>query len=569
MRKRGPAGASSLVVGALALAATLVVLGLMIRRMRYGLDWTDEAFYVSLPARFVQGDRPFADELNVAQNAGIFLWPFFKVYSWFKGWTGIFAFVRVLFITFFILVGWSAYSLAVAARLRAPAALLCGAACICFIPFGLPGLSYNTLGTGFSAIGLFTAARAMLGPRIEVRIHRDLFFWAGVAQAAAAFAYPTLLLATISAGLAIFALAEARWRSLFRFVLGGLAFALLVSPLFIRAGIGPIREMAEYCLSDRPAKQETLLNGLLRVWAQWQALNPDFWKNAAGISAALLLARRWPFVVGLALPLAPLLVRQPPTGITTSLFYFGCFALYGPLFALAIVNRKVARTLVVAVTAPAMVAGIAFSLSSGNGAPAAGTGLYPGGIVSAILFAYWIQETSTRWSWAFLRPLAQLAPVTFLYVVAQNTLADDNVYRDSPIPLLTAKMTDGPYKGLYTTPAKKAWLEMIGADIRKYRSGKRTLFYYDFPAGYLYADQPPIIVSTWVFSFTTHRAGMESRHFRDTAEPGENVFRFGGGFNPTGTSLDAAVAERCKLMHRGPDYGIWVVQPRGAVQAPE
>src|SRR5262249_51822678 len=153
------------------------------------------------------------------ENAGIFLWPFLAIHHAIAGWTGVFLFVRILYVAFLAFVGWSVFAFA-SKHIRVPAALLVGAACLCFIPYGLPGLSYNTVGAGFSAIALFTGAKALLEPPVEGPTHRDLFFWAGAGQGAAAFAYPTLLVQAVFAGVMVLALADRRFRALSRFVLG-------------------------------------------------------------------------------------------------------------------------------------------------------------------------------------------------------------------------------------------------------------------------------------------------------------------------------------------------------------
>src|SRR5262249_47559117 len=51
---------------AFALGAALVVVGVTYWRSWYGVDLTDESFYVVLPYRFATGARPFVDETTVA-----------------------------------------------------------------------------------------------------------------------------------------------------------------------------------------------------------------------------------------------------------------------------------------------------------------------------------------------------------------------------------------------------------------------------------------------------------------------------------------------------------------------
>ncbi len=42
-------------------------------RLFFGVDFTDEAFYSALPHVFSLGARPYLDELNITQNAGVLL----------------------------------------------------------------------------------------------------------------------------------------------------------------------------------------------------------------------------------------------------------------------------------------------------------------------------------------------------------------------------------------------------------------------------------------------------------------------------------------------------------------
>jgi hypothetical protein len=190
---------------------------------------------------------------------------------------------------------------------------------------------------------------------------------------------------------------------------------------------------------------------------------------------------------------------------------------------------------------------------------AAGVGLFPAAIASALLLAMWIDETAKRWPWPWLRALAQLAPAAFVVAMLQYELADDAVYRDHAVSTLTSRITEGPYKGLYTFPERKRWLGAITADIRTYGGTPRMLFYYDFPAGYLIADRPPLVPSVWIFGFP-ERAALDSRYFHAHALPGEHVFRLDGGWNPNGTSVDKAVADRCDLVGRREGYSIYVVR---------
>src|SRR6185312_115254 len=87
----------------------LMVYG-VVYSLYFGVTPTDEPFYISLPYRFILGDRPFIDEYNVVQSAGLFLLPFVKLYLYMKGSTeGIILFVRYLNFAFFSILTYLTY----------------------------------------------------------------------------------------------------------------------------------------------------------------------------------------------------------------------------------------------------------------------------------------------------------------------------------------------------------------------------------------------------------------------------------------------------------------------------
>ena len=89
---------------AVAVAAAIVVVGITYWRSWYGVDLTDESFYVALPWRFAHGARPFVDETTVAQQAGLLVSPFVWVWRELVGVDGVVLYVRHLQFLFSLLV---------------------------------------------------------------------------------------------------------------------------------------------------------------------------------------------------------------------------------------------------------------------------------------------------------------------------------------------------------------------------------------------------------------------------------------------------------------------------------
>src|ERR1051326_3846489 len=84
-----------------ATAFAVVVLGLTYWRVLYGVDFTDEAYYVAVPLRFVLGARPYIDETTPSQQtAALLMYPFIAAYHAAAGLGGIVLFARSLHFLF-------------------------------------------------------------------------------------------------------------------------------------------------------------------------------------------------------------------------------------------------------------------------------------------------------------------------------------------------------------------------------------------------------------------------------------------------------------------------------------
>ena len=543
MVKRG--GAFRTPGGLAAVAICVAALVAMLWRMRFGLDVSDEAFYVALPVRFALGDKPFVDELNIAQTAGLLIYPIIRVYTAIAGTSGIFYFIRLLYLVFFGLVGWSAYALA-KTRLSQPAALLIGTACLCFIPYGLPGLSYNTLSMGLFALGLFVVARWLLVSERSRSIVRSPMFWAGVAHAGACFAYASLLLAVLGTAAVIVFLARGeRVRATLTYAAGGLAFCVLVSPIFLMAGAASLREVFAYSGGSGSTATFTIATTSLRLTA-FLAQYPQLPFAAFIAAVTMTVARRYALLTAAGAAFLPLLARGSLlTGPLASLGFVSCFALLGPILSLGLRDRRAARVLVVGIAVPSGIAATMAALSSGNGVFAAGLGLYPAAILTATILAMFIDETLKAGGWPTMRPYLALAPAVVLYVLLQYITAQDCIYRDGMRADLTARVTEGPYKGLYTSPAKKEFLHTLSEDIRTYGGrAERALFVYDLPVGYLIANRRPLATSPWIFTLPS-RVELDARYFRNHASSGDLIIVDRAQPN---MPLDRAVLQRSDLV---------------------
>lgn len=77
----------------------IVFVGMLLcLRARYGVDLSDESYYLAEAERFFQGDRPFREEWFPAQLIGVLLFPVYSAYYMIYGdIEGIFLYMRILY----------------------------------------------------------------------------------------------------------------------------------------------------------------------------------------------------------------------------------------------------------------------------------------------------------------------------------------------------------------------------------------------------------------------------------------------------------------------------------------
>ena len=256
----------------IALGIVLAVLFLTWRRLFFGVDFTDEAFYIALPYRFALGDIPLKDEQNLAQFAGVLAMPFIRLFLYFQGNTdGIVLFSRHLHFAFTVLVGLSVF-VAIQRTLRWPLALMVSVICVAFVPFNIHGLSYNTMGCGFLTMGCF------LGMVDQDRgsASRWTYLFSGVCHCLAILVYPPLLVAVCVYAVVIFFNGNYQRVQRVSYVFGGLLAATIPLMLVLQAGIESLNPLAEYVNSA----------GIqVSGWRKLSDVIVNFWRQSPHIGA--------------------------------------------------------------------------------------------------------------------------------------------------------------------------------------------------------------------------------------------------------------------------------------------
>lgn len=485
------------------LAALATLVGASYARVYFGVDFTDEAFYVAVPYRFANGARPLVDEaLLVQQSAAILLYPFVKAYTAVAGTQGIVLFARHLHFVFVCAI-WACVSTSLRITLRGRyVAAAAGAIVVTFVPFGIPALSYNTFAEGFFAAGCFLAFVG-LAPDGRRRL------WAaGVCIGLAVFAYPPIAIGAL-------ALLAGAWAALRRSGLRGagalaapvVALGCLALAFFLSAGPGRASELVHQ--SRLYGNQGGGFGKLATVATDVVAGFPHKLVTCALLIAAAVLRGRTRFAW---IPLVVLPLAALPTDLRTSASANSFVTNLG-LLALGLVvlerRRPEALRIFGLVWAPAAVAGFMTAISSSNGAINFAVGFLPGAIAALVLLAAAVRSSGAGGLPAAAGDMAAVLPL--LGTLALTVLLQyAYVYRDAGIRSLDTRVSAGPYAGLYTTTGKRRFMTTLDADLRRASAPQCSIVFYDtFPAGYLFGRGTSETNNTWFLHADRARAAYD------------------------------------------------------------
>jgi hypothetical protein len=473
------------------LASTVV--GFAYVRLYFGADLTDEAYYAAVPYRLVLGARPFVDETTPSdQTTALLAYPFLWVYHAFFGLTGLVLFTRHLH--FFLCLGIAA---CVYAGLRSVTrtrteALLPALVAVAFVPFNLPDLSYNTLGAGFFAAGSFLAVRFLATGSVPAAAA------AGLAHGLAVFAYPPFAAGVLVEGCVVL-LAERgkRRRATVSYMAAALAPCAALVFVFADAGFGNVRVVFENArrFGDQGggiAKIDTILGAVAAA-----PLRAPI--GLLAMVVTLLVWRRRPRIAAVLLAAVPLLLIPitDATGLYGSLRYVSILGLLAlPLFLMMRQDPTV-RLVFGAVWPAAFVNGLASAWSSNNGALSFGLGFMPAAIAAMVFISRALARDLTAVEEPRRPQVAALLSAGPLIVLVVLQFAA--TYRDRGFGHLDARVSSGAYAGLYTTPARRRFITDMTRDLARLAPNTcSTLFYDDFPAGYLLTKSRPYTNAVWL-----------------------------------------------------------------------
>ena len=480
-------------------AAALAALAFTWRRLFLGTDLADEGLYVAVAYRMALGARPFVDEMNALQTAQFFVYPFVKLYVWLTGGAGgIVLFTRHLYLAWVTIVALLG-CLGLKKVVRWEYALAASLVCVTFVFVSTTNLSYNTIGAGLLVIGMALGARAVAGGRV------GWLAGAGVAQALAVFAYPTLVVALpVTAVCLAWSVPDRRGRALRAWALGAGATLAAEALLLVGFGVGNLLRCLHYQLAGWSevnaasglAKLRDIVTGVVGHVQLYPLV------VVAGL-CVWLAYRRWP-AARLALVLTALALLPFGEQLVSGADGFGViYGLAAPFFYLFVPaeRRDLATRLLVWGYLPALVAGLVSGYSSANGWLQMDVGLLPAMVMSGVLLALALAPAAGDGR-RVRRLLPGLTLVCLVGILAVTVLYQYQFLpRAVPYSQMTATVHGGPYAGVRTTPVRAAYLEQLRADLARVTSpADRLLIFYQAPALYLFWPHRVATNSVWISS---------------------------------------------------------------------
>ena len=247
-------------------------------KCRYGYAHMDEAFYLTIPYRFIQGDRILFDEWNNSQLSAFPLIPVIRGFIGITGGTeGIYLFVRYFYAVLKCILSLLLY--ASLRKFHVASAMVSSVCFLAFSSYGLMVLSYNSM-----AIGGLLFALCFLLTDVDSPYSRISFFMSGIALSVAVLSFPYLAILYILYILGVIAVRKSRTgNAMIRGFFSGKAF------LWMSAGIFAMVAVFSVYVLSRTSLQE-IIQTIPRIFTG----DPDhppkvLWKILPGYLARIVL----------------------------------------------------------------------------------------------------------------------------------------------------------------------------------------------------------------------------------------------------------------------------------------
>ena len=487
-------------------AAGMVILSfILFKRCFYGFAHIDEALYLQIPYRLVQGDALFADEWHISQLSAFIVYPFISLFRTLNGGTeGIMLFFRIMYmaaqlaatvVIWFNLKKYSEIGAVITAFLF-----------YIYVPFGIGALSYNSMGIIFLSLGLVLFALS------ENKVAN---FIAGIFFAFAVLCCPYLV--WIYAIYAVCVLIKLVFKfniiseDLVQFkkaivFTAGIAVAALAFIIFVfsRITLQQLLQALPYIMSDPT-------HGLLFKDKVWQYFE------------AILTTNKYTFTMccGYAVvTLAALVVKNKKFkdicfmifAVITALHIYSCAVInayinhlmlpvnYLALFCYLVYRPTSVKKFFEAIFVPGVIYTICLHFTSNQtiyAISSAAAVAMVGGIVIIVKTAQErLSEAKIHKKALFICVLLLVFAIQGRYVLHYRWNA---VFWDADVNSQTVLLEEGAYKGIYVTESKQQEYNYYMQEFEKVDGSERVLLLTDSTWAYSLKEWKVGSFSTWIY----------------------------------------------------------------------
>jgi len=472
-------------------ALLAVLLPVYLWQLKFGVDISDEGYYVVHPVSWLRSSPAETGNLSPHQFSAVLYYPLVRVYALIQpDLTGIILFLRRAYLCGSLLTCFASYRFFL--RVVSPAVAAAAAlSLLVFIPLSLPAVSYNTLALFGLGGGLFTLSRALIDRDATGKGGWLSLVVSSALMAIGGCAYPSVAILAPLALAALFWLFPTQRRYLL------IAFAALVffaAAVFavITAQLGGLERVADIFDFSRRlysgSMGEKIEKAGARLSSEGQLWLPCVIALLLGVIRRIFRspAVRPLYLVGLVAVTGWWLTCNRPTGLFTKghdVVFILC-AGFLPLLplprpSLSTADRLLSVTLLVGLVGGLLVASSAVAglinfpilgiLTVGSGIALSARGDGRSEAVAAGAFGV----------------VACVAWGTLTYVYAELPVASPAVAPTT----YTGHVRRGPYDGLYTQTWKRDLLENVKNQLRPFESRCRTIDFWMSSSG-LYLDTP-------------------------------------------------------------------------------
>lgn len=440
----------------------------MAGRAFYGLDLSDESFYLAAAKRFASGDRPFREEWFTTQLIGVLLCPLYSLYTWVcGGQDGVILFLRLCYVVFSGGIAVYLFRILDDREEIGKKAALCAAFLYLFyVRANIPTLSYYSIGLGTFLLCLLMKQRDSIFQRCG----------AGVSFAISVVCMPYMViyfLFILIWDVCQIARRNRKCKEMIPFYLGiMISAAVFLTFLFSGGDVDDIIVNLPYILQD-PEHQGTIwgsIAGFMTFMSQtfyrflfWpmviEFLAIIIWSARGRVSGRVQRALRW---------MAYLLFLLQAVYLRT--FFEGGIVI--AFLLLAIQLAMLCGQWEPALAKKYLVSGILFGIIWIIGSNV-GQRVFNMGCIVADIWAMKIVWNDIESSSGMERRLKCLAPVLVLLVLFAIRMFD--IYRDSSIQYLTETIEEGSGKGIRTTPERKKEYMDMRKQLERYDPEEKSL----------------------------------------------------------------------------------------------